>query len=230
MSLSSPGLHRCGGSGQSCRLPSSPDAALGGRRLTRPCSHSCFLGEQQAAVGQAGRRASRDRGRAIRCVLHAPAQARARLPHRRARPTAAVHRDVEGCPPPADGDRSQSPLEKWKRRGPSRAERRRRKPMAISGLAQGEGRSRVQVAPRMQQSANPCAPRIEASALQTSEEGSSASEALHWLGFRRCGSRTSKEPPQESGQGAPEPVRTAEVRQRERYASSVSHELKPRAA
>jgi len=62
------------------------------------------------------------------------------------------------------------PLEKLKRRGPRRAERRRRKPMAISGLAQREGQSRVQVAVRMQQSANPCAQRIKPSALQTPEE------------------------------------------------------------
>jgi hypothetical protein len=42
------------------------------------------------------------------------------------------------------------PLEKLNRRGPRRAERRKRKPMASRGLAPREGLSRVQVAPRMQ--------------------------------------------------------------------------------
>ncbi|GDX77625.1 hypothetical protein LBMAG41_27040 [Cyanobium sp.] len=71
------------------------------------------------------------------------------------------------------------PLAKLKRSGPRRAERRKRKPMAISGLARRDGPSRNQVAVRMQQSANPCAQCIEPSDLQTSEEEGSASKALH---------------------------------------------------
>ncbi len=81
-------------------------------------------------------------------------------------------------PPPADGDRAHSPAGEVETQGPRRAERRRRKPMAISGSALRDGPSRVQVAVRMQQSANPCAQGIKPWALQTSEAGSSASESL----------------------------------------------------
>jgi hypothetical protein len=68
--------------------------------------------------------------------------------------------------------------------------------MPISGSAQKEGQCRVQVAPRMQQSANPWAQRIKPPALQTPQEGSGASEALRWVGFRGYGNRTISQPPQ----------------------------------
>jgi hypothetical protein len=79
-----------------------------------------------------------------------------------------------GAPRPPTVIELSPPLEKVKRRGPRRAERRRRKPMAIRGLAQ---KAYLEV------------------------EG-------------RPGGQPDPHPPQESGQGSPEPVRTAKVRQR----------------
>ena len=54
------------------------------------------------------------------------------------------------------------------RSGPKRVERRRRKPMVISGCSHGWCRSWIQVAVRTQQSATPFTQRIEPSALKPS--------------------------------------------------------------
>ena len=109
--------------------------------------------------------------------------------------------------------------------------------MAISGLARRNGPSSLQVAAWMQPSANPCAQRIEPPVpqpprgvgerlrsialtvfLQVREQAlqratASPKEAYFEL-EGRPGSQPDHHPPPESGQGAPEPVRTAEVRQR----------------
>jgi len=109
--------------------------------------------------------------------------------------------------------------------------------MALSGLARGDGPSGDQVAAWMQPSANPCAQcikplvpqpsrgvgyRLKSIAMaglfqvreQALQRATASPKEAYFEVEGRPGSQPDPHPPPESGQGAPEPVRTAEVRQR----------------
>jgi hypothetical protein len=223
-----PQLLACGTGGKQLPAKHSQQRLLEGIELTRP---------QPTAIRQALGRSGWDGNGAIRGVLHAPAQAGARQPHGGAGTAPAVHRDVEGGATAANGNRAQSAAGEVETQGAQTggaAETEAHGNQRVGPEGRPEQGSGCPADAAVCKSMHPVhetvgsatsrggGKRLRSIALTASLEvreqdlqrASTSAQKAYFEVEGRPGSQPDPHPPKESGQGSPEPVRTAEVRQR----------------